>query len=56
LRDADRYVLGLNYAHAFDASTQPVVFLGAYIAQEDAVRADTRFLDQDIYGIRAVGN
>ena len=55
LRDADRYVLGLNYAHAFDASTQPVVFLGAYIAQEDAVRADTRFLDQDIYGIRAGG-
>lgn len=55
LRDADRYVLGLNYAHAFDASTQPVVFLGAYIAQEDAVRANTRFLDQDIYGIRAGG-
>lgn len=55
LRDADRYVLGLNYAHSFDASTQPVVFLGAYIAQEDAVRANTRFLDQDIYGIRAGG-
>lgn len=55
IRDADRVVLGLNYAHAFDASTQPVVFLGAYIAQEDAVRANTRFLDQDIYGVRAGG-
>lgn len=55
IRDADRYVLGLNYAHAFDASTQPVVFFGAYIAQEDAVRANTRFLDQDIYGVRAGG-
>lgn len=55
IRDADRYVLGLNYAHAFNASTQPVVFFGAYVAQEDAVRANTRFLDQDIYGVRAGG-
>lgn len=55
IRDANRYVLGVNYAHAFDASTNPVMFLGAYIAQENAVRANTRFLDQDIYGIRAGG-
>lgn len=55
IRDADRYVLGVNYAHAFDTATTPVVFLGAYIAQENAVRSNTRFLDQDIYGIRAGG-
>ncbi|OZA06730.1 MAG: hypothetical protein B7X95_01485 [Methylophilaceae bacterium 17-44-8] len=55
IRDADRYVLGLNYAHAFEASTNPVVYLGAYVAQEDAVKANTRFLDQDIYGVRAGG-
>jgi tetratricopeptide (TPR) repeat protein len=55
IRDADRFVLGLNYAHAFEASTSPVVFLGAYVAQEDTVRSNARFLDQDIYGIRAGG-
>jgi tetratricopeptide (TPR) repeat protein len=55
IRDANRYVLGLNYAHAFEASTNPVVFLGAYIAQEDTVRSNARFLDQDIYGVRAGG-
>jgi outer membrane protein len=55
IRDADRYVFGLNYAHAFEASTNPVVFFGAYIAQEDTVRANARFLDQDIYGVRAGG-
>lgn len=55
IRDANRYLLGVNYAHAFEASTNPVVFLGAYVAKEDTVRTNVRFLDQDIYGVRAGG-
>lgn len=55
IRDADRYVLGTNYAHAFDSAMLPVVFVGAYLAQEDATQQGAKFLDQDIYGLRAGG-
>lgn len=55
IRNADRYVLGANYAHAFDWPTSPIVFVGAYLAQEDATQKGTQFLDQDIYGLRAGG-
>lgn len=55
VRDADRYVLGANYAHAFEAAMSPILFVGGYLAQEDATKSGTKFLDQDIYGLRAGG-
>jgi outer membrane protein len=55
IRNADRYVLGANYAHAFDMAYSPVMFVGAYLAQEDATKRGSKFLDQDIYGLRAGG-
>ena len=55
IRDANRYVLGANYAHVFTAETHPVVYLGAYYGQEDTTKTGVKFLDQSIYGLRAGG-
>lgn len=55
IRNADRYVLGVNYAQAFDIPFALVMFIGAYLAREDATQKGSKFLDQDIYGLRAGG-
>lgn len=55
VRDANRYVLGTNYAHAFQTAYNPIVYLGAYVGREDATRSGTQFLDQNIYGLKAGG-
>jgi len=55
IRDANRYILGANYAHAFQTTHNPVVYLGTYIGREDATKSNTHFLDQDIYGLKAGG-
>lgn len=51
-RNADRFVLGVNHAHAFQHKYKPVVFGGAYIAQERTKKSNTKFLDQNIFGVR----
>jgi len=52
IRDANRYILGANWAHIFAGDRSPLLFLGAYIGQEDARDSAADFLDQDIYGLR----
>lgn len=55
IRDADRYIVGVNYAHAFQATHSPIVYFGTYIGRENATKSNTHFLDQDIYGLQAGG-
>lgn len=52
-RDADRYVLGAAWAHAFRDG--PVTFLSAYGAQEKEQKANVPYLGHDAYGLRAGG-
>ena len=53
IRDADRYVLGGAWAHAFRDG--PITFLSAYGAQEKEQKANVPHLGHDAYGLRAGG-
>ena len=55
IRDADRYILGGNWAHVFAGDKSPVVFLGAYAGIEDAKSSQSDFLDQVVAGLRIGG-
>jgi outer membrane protein len=55
IRNANRYVVGVNFAHAFQTAMSPVTFMSAYTGYEDALKPGTQFLDQSIYGLRAGG-
>lgn len=51
-RDADRYVLGANFAQAFQTAYPSIIFGGIYLAKEDA---NFKLWDQHIYGVRLGG-
>ena len=55
VRDANRYILGGNWAHVFEGDKSPVAFLGIYGGIEDAKNSRSDFLDQDIIGLRIGG-
>jgi outer membrane protein len=51
LRDVDRYVAGVSYAHQF-RSGGLIVFAGGYVGKEDPQEANVPHLGHDLYGIR----
>ena len=55
IRDADRYVLGGNWAHVFAGDKSPIVYVGPYVGREEALKSQANFLSQDIYGVRLGG-
>jgi tetratricopeptide (TPR) repeat protein len=50
-RDADRYVGGLGYAHAFGRGTL-IAYLGGYGGEEKEVDSNFPYLGHDLYGAR----
>lgn len=55
VRDAERYVLGGAYARALGGEYAPIVFVGAYLGQENEVKQNVAYLGHDLYGVRAGG-
>ncbi|HZV99799.1 MAG TPA: surface lipoprotein assembly modifier [Methylophilaceae bacterium] len=55
IRDADRYVVGTGWGHAFAGDKSPVMFLSAYVGQENERASNASFLGNDLYGVRAGG-
>lgn len=52
IRDADRFVGGLSYAHVFSGDLTPVVYISVYAGNEDERESNVPFLGHDLYGIR----
>ncbi|HLD08679.1 MAG TPA: surface lipoprotein assembly modifier [Methylophilaceae bacterium] len=55
IRDADRYIIGAGWGHAFAGDKAPVLFLSAYAGREDTDDNNFDFLSNSIYGARAGG-
>jgi outer membrane protein len=55
IRDADRYIIGAGWGHAFAGDKAPVIFLSAYGGKEATDDSNFDFLSNTIYGIRAGG-
>lgn len=55
IRNADRYVGGVAYAHAFSGAYAPVVFVGAYYGNEDERASGRPDLGHRLAGIRLGG-
>jgi tetratricopeptide (TPR) repeat protein len=61
IRDADRYIIGAGWGHAFAGDKAPVIFMSAYGGKEAVdktilpIGGDNDFLSNTIYGIRAGG-
>lgn len=55
IRDADRYVLGTGWGHAFGGDKAPVLFLSGYVGTEEERESNVPFLGHDLYGLRAGG-
>lgn len=55
VRDADRYVVGTGWGHAFAGDKSPVVFLSAYVGEENERASNVPFLGNQLAGVRAGG-
>ena len=57
IRDVDRLVGGVGYAHAFAGDKSPVAYIGAYLGDEDERSGDVnaKQFANDIYGVRVGG-
>jgi len=55
IRDANRYVAGVGYGHAFSGDYLPVVFVSGYLGTEDERHSDSPWLGHDLYGVRLGG-
>ncbi len=55
IRDADRYIIGAGWGHAFAGDKSPVIFLSAYGGKEATDDSNFDFLSNTIYGVRAGG-
>ncbi|MBI2312531.1 MAG: DUF560 domain-containing protein [Betaproteobacteria bacterium] len=55
LRDADRYVAGVAYAHAFGGDLAPVIYVGGYVGEEREQAARVPHLGHELIGLRAGG-
>lgn len=52
IRDADRFVGGISYAHVLSGDLTPVVYTSAYAGNEEERDSSVPFLGHDLYGIR----
>jgi len=55
IRDAQRYIAGVAYAHALGGKYNPVFFVGGYGGQENERRSGVPHLGHQPYGLRAGG-
>src|SRR3546814_2979013 len=55
IRDADRYVIGTGWGHAFGGDKAPVLFVSGYVGTEEERESNVPFLGHDLYGVRAGG-
>lgn len=55
IRDADRWVLGGAYGHAFSAPYTPTVYLSGYFGAEDERASGVPFIGYDLWGARLGG-
>lgn len=55
IRDADRWVLGGAFGHAFSAPYSPTVFLSGYFGAEDERADGVPFIGYDLWGARLGG-
>lgn len=57
IRDVDRLVGGVGYAHAFAGDKSPVAYVGTYIGDEDerSSNPNAKQFANDIYGVRVGG-
>lgn len=55
ITNADRKVIGINAAHAFQGDFKPLIYASEYIGREDARNSLVDFLSQDVFGLRAGG-
>lgn len=55
IRDADRTVLGLGYAHAFAGDMTPIAYASIYGGKEDERASHVAHLGHDLYGFRLGG-
>lgn len=55
VRDADRYVIGAGWGHAFGGDKAPVLFVSGYVGTEEERESNVPFLGHDLYGVRAGG-
>ena len=55
ITNADRKIIGINAAHAFQVDYKPVMYGSIYGGREDARETQMNFLSQDVLGLRAGG-
>lgn len=55
IRDADRTVLGLGFAHAFAGDMSPIAYVSLYGGKEDERASHVAHLGHDLYGFRVGG-
>ena len=55
ITNADRKIVGINAAHAFQGDYKPVMYGSIYGGREDARETQMDFLSQDVLGLRAGG-
>lgn len=55
MANADRKIIGINAAHAFQGDYKPVAYGSIYGGREDARATQMDFLSQDVLGLRAGG-
>lgn len=55
IRDADRRLVGAGFGHAFYGDLSPVVFMNAYIGEEDERESDRPDMGHNFHGVRTGG-
>jgi tetratricopeptide (TPR) repeat protein len=55
IRDADRWVVGGAYGHAFSAPYTPTLYFSGYYGQENERAPDVPFIGYDLWGARIGG-
>ena len=55
VRDANRFTGGIGFAHAFQGTGQPVIFLSAYGGIEDEKENTRQDIGRDLFGVRIGG-
>jgi hypothetical protein len=55
IRDADRWVAGAAFGHAFAGTLKPVGYVSAYAGTDDEINAGVPWLGDDFWGVRLGG-
>lgn len=55
IRDADRRLVGAGFGHAFGGDLSPVIFMNAYIGEEDERASSRPDMGHNLHGVRTGG-